>query len=136
MNSAAKSVRELVDFYLDAGVDALVGEEPVDRFADEVVPPPQPAAARAASPALPRKVVESSVAATPAPPPAPIPASPETAIMAARDAAKSAQNLDELRALLEIFEGCMLRATATQLVFAAGNPASACHVRGRGARPG
>jgi DNA polymerase len=32
--------------------------------------------------------------------------------------------LDELRALLEAFEGCMLRATATQLVFADGNPAA------------
>ena len=41
--------------------------------------------------------------------------------MAAREAAKSAQSLDELRALLEAFEGCMLRATATQLVFAAGD---------------
>ncbi len=122
MNSAAKSVRELVDFYLDAGVDALVGEEAVDRFADEVVPPPQPAAARAPSPSLPRKGVESSVTGTPAPLVAPVPASPETAIMAARDAAKDARNLDELRALLEIFEGCMLRTTATQLVFAAGNP--------------
>ena len=42
--------------------------------------------------------------------------------MAAREAAKSAKNLDELRALLEKFEGCTLRATATQLVFADGNP--------------
>jgi len=42
--------------------------------------------------------------------------------MAAREAAKSAQTLEELRALLETFEGCMLRATATQLVFAAGDP--------------
>ena len=44
--------------------------------------------------------------------------------MAAREAANSAKTLDELRALLEAFEGCMLRATATQLVFADGNPAA------------
>jgi DNA polymerase len=44
--------------------------------------------------------------------------------MAAREAAKSAKNLDELRALLEDFEGCMLRATATRLVFADGQPGS------------
>jgi len=43
--------------------------------------------------------------------------------MAARTAANSAKTLDELRALLEAFEGCMLRATATRLVFADGNPA-------------
>ncbi len=52
------------------------------------------------------------------------PPSPEVAVMAARAAARSAKTLDELRALLEAFEGCMLRATATQLVFADGNPAA------------
>jgi DNA polymerase len=44
--------------------------------------------------------------------------------MAARAAAKSAKDLDELRTLLDGFEGCGLRATATQLVFADGNPKS------------
>ena len=52
------------------------------------------------------------------------PASPEVAIMAAREAAKSAKTLEALRALLENFTGCALRATATQLVFADGNPQS------------
>ena len=42
--------------------------------------------------------------------------------MTARDAAKSAGSLDELRAMLERFEGCALKSTATQLVFADGNP--------------
>ena len=42
--------------------------------------------------------------------------------MAARDAARSAKTLDELRTLLVDFKGCALRATATQLVFADGNP--------------
>jgi uracil-DNA glycosylase family 4 len=55
-----------------------------------------------------------------APPAAPPP--PEVAIMAAREAAASAKSLDALRALLEGFQGCALRATATQLVFADGNP--------------
>jgi DNA polymerase len=50
------------------------------------------------------------------------PPAPEEAVMAAREAAKSAQSLDELRALLERFDGCALKATATQLVFADGNP--------------
>ena len=44
--------------------------------------------------------------------------------MAARQAAKSAASLEELRAILDRFEGCALRATATQLVFADGNPRS------------
>ena len=44
--------------------------------------------------------------------------------MAAREAAKNATTLEGLRALLADFEGCALRATATQLVFADGNPQS------------
>jgi DNA polymerase len=44
--------------------------------------------------------------------------------MAAREAATKAQTLEDLRALLEGFEGCALRGTATQLVFADGNPQS------------
>jgi DNA polymerase len=42
--------------------------------------------------------------------------------MAARELARSAASLDELRAILDRFEGCGLKATATQLVFADGNP--------------
>jgi DNA polymerase len=50
------------------------------------------------------------------------PASPEAAVMAAREAARNAATLDELRAILDRFQGCALRTTATQLVFADGNP--------------
>ncbi|HZL30326.1 MAG TPA: uracil-DNA glycosylase [Pseudolabrys sp.] len=105
--------RELLDFYLEGGADALVGEEPVDRFAEEETPParaPKPAAARA-------EIPRASPAIRPAAPQA-----PDEAAMAARAAAKSAQTLDELRALLEKFDGCALKATATRLVFADGNP--------------
>jgi DNA polymerase len=49
---------------------------------------------------------------------------PDVAAVEAREAAKNAKTLDELRALLEGFTGCGLRATATQLVFADGNPAA------------
>jgi DNA polymerase len=44
--------------------------------------------------------------------------------MAAREAAKTAASLEDLRALLDKFEGCSLRNTATQLAFADGNPQS------------
>ena len=42
--------------------------------------------------------------------------------MTAREAARSAATLDELRAILDRFDGCALKATASQLVFADGNP--------------
>jgi uracil-DNA glycosylase family 4 len=123
MNSIiGKDARELIAFYLEAGVDAVIGEEAIDRFADEAPQPIQPAAPRPPSPAVPRKAADNAIVGTAPPAAIAVPASQETAVMAAREAAKTARTLDELRALLEAFEGCMLRATATQLVFAAGNP--------------
>ncbi|MGD0419206.1 MAG: uracil-DNA glycosylase [Xanthobacteraceae bacterium] len=116
MNDTNKDARELISFYLDAGVNALIGEQAVDRFADEIAPPSRPAAERPPSPSLPRKGAEPALPQPAAPP------SPEAAVMTARQAAKSAETLEALRALLEAFEGCMLRATATRLVFADGNP--------------
>jgi hypothetical protein len=35
MNFESKEARDLIAFYLDAGADAVIGEEPVDRMADE-----------------------------------------------------------------------------------------------------
>jgi DNA polymerase len=52
---------------------------------------------------------------------APLP-SPDAAALAAREAARHATSLEELRGILQNFEGCALRATAKQLVFADGNP--------------
>ena len=132
MISATKGARELIAFYLDAGVDALLGEEPVNRMADAIAPP-QPGAGPAAAPegkTTRRARSESTlpIASSQAPLQrsglAAAPASPDAAVMAARGAARNATTLDELRALLTDFEGCALRATATQLVFADGNPQS------------
>jgi DNA polymerase len=50
-----------------------------------------------------------------------VPASGETA-RAARDIARAASTLDQLRDALEGFDGCNLKLTATRLVFADGNP--------------
>ena len=125
-----KAARELLAFYQEAGVDALLGEAPVDRFADAppaiaAPAPPVPAVeadrAKAAAPVrrqevLPRDL-DSRGRAGNLPPP-----SPDAAVMAAREAAKTAASLDELRAILGRFYGCALKATATQLVFADGNP--------------
>src|SRR6185503_6378390 len=108
------TARELLDFYLEAGADALVGEEPVDRFA-EIAPAPRAAAAPAA--AKPAAAQRPLVAA-----PTLAPAAPDAAAMEAREAAKNAATLDELRGILERFEGCALKATASRLVFADGNP--------------
>ena len=101
----------------------LLGEEPVDRMADES--PSRRSPPRATSDAAARVLPHKTRAATGAD------AAPGRPARFARGrshgGARSGQkrgSLDELRALLEGFEGCALRATATQLVFADGNPQS------------
>jgi DNA polymerase len=119
-----KAARELLAFYLEAGADALLGEEPVDRFASEQ------AAARVPAPRAEAPAPRPSIAARPrvgaerpaAPPPQAAPASPDVAIMDARAQARAAASLDELRRILDGFEGCELKRHAKQLVFADGNP--------------
>ena len=115
MQASQKAARELLDFYIEAGVDALVGETPVNRFAPEE---PRPAPRRPDPAPMPASL-EVKGRATP---PAPAPVAPAAAVMAAREAAKSAKTLDELRDMLNKFDGCALKQTATQLVFADGNP--------------
>ena len=109
----APTVSQLLAFYLEAGVDCALTEAPVNRLSDPDVMP-------AASEAAPAKPVRTA---------APIPAAraevapaPEAAMVSAREAARTAPTLEALRQLLENFDGCALKATATRLVFADGNP--------------
>jgi DNA polymerase len=128
MMSRPKAARELIAFYLDAGVDALLVDEPANRMADDIAPQRRGAAAPATDDSGPRRLRGESppTASSQAAPQrlAAAPVSPDAAVMAAREAAKNATTLEELRALLADFGGCALRATATQLVFADGNPQS------------
>ena len=105
--------RDLLTFYAEAGVDALLGEHPVDRFAAVESAAPAGRIVRHAPPPDPQVAAR----VTPTAPPA-----PDEATRDARTAAKSAATLDELRAILEKFDGCSLKSTATQLVFADGSP--------------
>jgi uracil-DNA glycosylase family 4 len=124
-----QAARELLAFYLEAGVDAVLGETAIDRFADAAdvsAPPaigrPDEEAPRADDPQSDdRPALDRSRPAAPVMA-APIALSPDTAVMAAREEAKNAKTLDELRSILDGFTGCTLRATATRLVFADGNP--------------
>ena len=113
----AYHVRQLLAFYLEAGVDCALAEEPVDRLAE----PDAPAAAAPRETAPPAPVREMP-AAMPAVPRSEIAPAPEAAIASAREAARTAPTLEALRALLENFDGCALKNTATRLVFADGNP--------------
>jgi uracil-DNA glycosylase family 4 len=111
-----RSARDLLDFYAEAGVDALVGEEPVNRFAAVEAPAPATRTVRDVVPS-PHREANGPAAAL-------VPQALDEAAIAARAGAKSAKTLDELRGILEKFDGCALKTTATQLVFADGNPSA------------
>src|SRR5262245_8777460 len=122
-----RAARELLAFYLEAGVDGLLREEPVNHLApDAEVPAAAPVEASVSRQPLSRpsrQPPQPGLGGAPAPAAAPAAAlSSDQAVMAARDAARNAASLDELRAILSSFEGCALRVTAKQLVFADGNP--------------
>jgi len=119
----------ILAWYEAMGVDAVLGEEPVDRLAAR---PPPVAVAEGPDARLGGGGRETANDAnqTPAraadllrraPTQAAVAPSDETT-RAAHEVARSATTLVELRAALERFEGCNLRLTATQLVFADGNP--------------
>ena len=114
----APNVRQLLAFYLEAGVDCALAEEPVDRLSE----PDAPAAPVPVRETAPPRPLRETPAATPAVPRSEIAPPPEAAIAIAREAARTAPTLEALRALLENFEGCALKNTATRLVFADGNP--------------
>jgi uracil-DNA glycosylase family 4 len=116
----APTIAQLLTFYLEAGVDCALTEEPVNRLSDaDIIPGPReiPTARETTAP----EPVRTSPAAIAVARSEPAPL-PEAAIALAREAARTAPSLEVLRALLEKFEGCALKSTATRLVFADGNP--------------
>lgn len=110
---AALSPVELLKFYVDSGVDEAIGDIALDRTK------------------IPEKV---SVFSPPARTASPLPTAPaiqEEAITGAFEAmgdaralAASSKTIDELKSALESFQGLSLKRTATQIVFADGNPAA------------
>jgi uracil-DNA glycosylase family 4 len=124
----------LLAFYSETGIDAALTETAVDRLAMDERPPKEVRASagiaetpsRLSSARAGNNPIASQVAAGPKSDGTLLGAavSPEAARLAAHAAAKAAQTLEQLRAALSEFEACSLRQTATQLVFADGNPAA------------
>ncbi len=116
----APTVQQLLAFYLETGVDCALMEEPVNRLSDpDVIARPSeiPSAGETTRP----KAAATIPGAIPVPRNEALLA-PDAAIVSAREAARTAPSLEVLRDLLEKFEGCALKSTATRLVFADGNP--------------
>src|SRR5271156_4676186 len=108
----ARRAAEALRWWIEAGVDISLDETPHDRFAESSAPPPPKAVT---APAALAPLARSSAAA-------PAVAPPDEAARSAAEAARTARTLDELRAALDAFQGCSLKTTATQLVFADGAP--------------
>lgn len=117
----------ILQWQIDMGADEAIGDEPVDRFA---LPPPVPAAA----PTPVRPAVRSSPASPPVAPPvrqsvgvsvAPsggASVGPSASASLASGLAAAATTVAELETAVRGFTGCALKATATNTVFADGNP--------------
>jgi DNA polymerase len=144
-----ETLAALLRWYADMGVDCALGETPVDRFAQSLrSQPPAPEAVETVE-ALPpdasdfapfepaRRPAPAAPPLSPPPPPRPsfAPAaalSHDSAAASAREQAESAQSLEELRERLAAFEGCALKNSATQLVFADGAPDARVMIVGEG----
>jgi uracil-DNA glycosylase, family 4 len=106
----AAELLSVLDWYRSAGVDLAVQDEPVDRFAQRPPAPPGPPPRPGVAPAA------------PAPGPSPSALTLGGDPSEARKLAATAQSLEQLREILENYDGCGLKFRATQLVFADGNP--------------
>ncbi|MEZ0224002.1 MAG: uracil-DNA glycosylase family protein [Alphaproteobacteria bacterium] len=103
----------LLQFYADTGADEAMGDMPIDRtkLADKVSLFPSPAAPAAKPAAL------SADA-----PGADAPLGTIESLSDARQLAAAAKTIEELKSALDGFQGLSLKRTATQMVFADGNP--------------
>lgn len=111
MQVSAREARAFLNWYLAMGVDCALGETGVDRFAVEEAAILPKLASNA--PSRENTMNGPAAATTPSVRHEVIP--PDSARLAA-----SAATLEELRQIMEAFEGCALKKTATQLVFSDG----------------
>jgi DNA polymerase len=117
-------VAALLRWYVDNGIDEAIGEEPVDRFAAPPSPPPAAAAPSVAPSATPAPTpLRQAPPPLASPPRAPVPLESPQLVQDARTLAERCQTLAELEAAIRGFEGCALKRTAKNTVFADGTPA-------------
>ncbi|MEC8162999.1 MAG: uracil-DNA glycosylase [Pseudomonadota bacterium] len=103
-------------WHIEMGVDELIDDQPIDRYAAAAIPR---AAVAVPSPSAISQTTRPAASASPGQPLAPSEGARD-AIAIARDA----NSIEDLRERLETFEGCALKFTATNTVFADGDPAS------------
>ena len=138
--SDTPSPTEILAFYAEAGVDVMLEDAPVDRFAEtareaevakvaaeRATPPSKPARRTPPSADAPSATATRTARMTPE---QKLNVPDEQAIADARSLAASANDLIELREAVEQFRGINLAFTAKNPVFADGNPGGALMVVG------
>lgn len=105
--------QQLLEWYLEAGVDEAAGDQPVNYFANKSaecgVQSAEPKAVQAAE----RNVSNTSAA---------LHHTPSAAMTVARSLADGAATLAGLEAAVRGFDGCAIKKTASKTVFSDGNP--------------
>jgi uracil-DNA glycosylase family 4 len=103
----------LLEWYVEAGVDEAIGDEPINRFSgsDNAMPPAQEISETPSTPPQPLKVGGSVLHHSPA-----------AAITASRALAEKATTIADLEDAVRNFDGCAIKRTASKTVFADGNP--------------
>jgi len=118
------SATAVLRLQIDLGVDETIGEEPLNRFEDvrwaaAALPQPSPLPLEPTIPQIPAPVrgPHKRAALTPLAP-------ADESVATARTIASRCNSLEALREALQTFDQCPLKTTATNLVFADGNPDS------------
>ncbi|WP_020697599.1 uracil-DNA glycosylase family protein [Reyranella massiliensis] len=117
LSLAPDAAAALLRWYVDQGLDEAIGEEAIDRFA---LPPPAASVAPLAAPAAMPSAPTPIRPAAPLPQRAPIPLESPQLVEDAREVARKATSVAELEAAVRAFEGCALKRTAKNTVFADG----------------
>jgi DNA polymerase len=103
LNESPLSAADALRWYIAAGLDEVMGEQAVDRYAQSAKPAPARQTAQAAAAAM----------------PAGTPDAPSSAHLALE-----AKDLAQLKAAMESYEGCGLKRTCQRTVFADGDPSA------------
>lgn len=119
----------LLRWYIEMGADEAIGAEAMNCFAPCPVGEASPATAPSVFAPPEHPQAARSVAASP---PAALTESLGEAAQSARRLAASAATVEALAALVAGFEGCALKRTATNTVFADGNPVAPVMIIGEG----
>jgi len=122
---AREDLESLLKWYVDQGIDEAIGEEAIDRFAM-----PAPVSVPMSMPVSVPTPVQSKAAPTPiraAPPAAlapvlrgPVPIESPQLVEDARELARRCSSVTDLEAAVRAFDGCALKRTAKNTVFADG----------------